>query len=178
MSTTEVAPTTDLYSELLTCLKTDKPDFSEKTAVESDTDYFRRMVIEIGKISEENWDKLSKPAQEWFNEAAIAVNALQPIKPCPGYVPSPVAETPAAPATPAPTAPQPTGKRGIMARVRELTLVNPTWNDAQLSEALAGEGWEKISADTVWLCRTEVNNVLKAAKNVGLALLPVETAKG
>lgn len=46
---------------------------------ETEQDYLVRMVQGVADLPEDTWNKLSEPAQAWFNAAAEAINSGQPV---------------------------------------------------------------------------------------------------
>lgn len=50
---------------------------------EDHNDLGRRIVLAVQDLSDKDWNKLSEPAQDWFNEAATAYNEKKDIPPFP-----------------------------------------------------------------------------------------------
>jgi hypothetical protein len=169
-----------IYEELLAAATTADPTFAAaRHPAESETDYLVRICKAVGKLPNEIWEMLPQDAVDWFNTAGPIINGSsgRECPPCPGYqtnitdvtgesLPEKLPAKKAEPSTP-PT------KRGIMARIREIALQNPTMKQEQIAEQLKAEGWEKVNLETVWVCHSEVHNVLKAAKGIGLAFTQV-----
>lgn len=54
---------------------------------ESFQDYAKRLVLAVQDLSDKEWDALSEPAQDWFNDAGDAINAKQDVKDFPDAEP-------------------------------------------------------------------------------------------
>lgn len=70
----------------------------EQSSGQSDTAYIELILISVGSLSEDDWNKLSTESQTWFNEAVVKKNKMQPLPECPGFkgsqTSSPRIETP------------------------------------------------------------------------------------
>lgn len=54
---------------------------------EPDGHYLRRLVLAVSKASDNDWERLSKEAQDWYNAQAKRVKAHQDPEECPGFDP-------------------------------------------------------------------------------------------
>lgn len=52
---------------------------------EPDGHYLRRLVLAVSKASDNDWERLSKEAQDWYNAQAKRVKAHQDPEECPGF---------------------------------------------------------------------------------------------
>jgi hypothetical protein len=75
---------TTIYSELLAAAGT---AFLPQAEGEPDGHYLRRLVLAVSKASDNDWERLSKEAQDWYNAQAIRVKAQQDPEECPGFNP-------------------------------------------------------------------------------------------
>ena len=73
---------TTIYSELLAAAGT---EFLPQAEGEPDGHYLRRLVLAVSKASDNDWDRLSKEAQDWYNAQAKRVKAQQDPEECPGF---------------------------------------------------------------------------------------------
>lgn len=69
------------------------------------------------------------------------------------------------------------GKTGIMHRLRELILKNPTITPEGLMQLAAAEGWTNISLNTAYICCYEVRNVVKAIHSVVVTVKELDEFK-
>lgn len=60
----------------------------------TDEGYIKRLIVGVGKLSDAAWNKLSEPAQDWFNIAADKVNANKAPPVYPDAEPEPEEEKP------------------------------------------------------------------------------------
>jgi hypothetical protein len=74
---------TTIYSELLAAAGTEFLPQAEGEPVEH---YLRRLVLAVSKASDNDWDRLSKEAQDWYNAQAKRVKAHQDPEHCPGFL--------------------------------------------------------------------------------------------
>ena len=65
---------TTIYSELLAAAGT---EFLPQAEGEPDGHYMRRLVLAVSKASDNDWERLSKEAQDWYNAQAKRVKAHQ-----------------------------------------------------------------------------------------------------
>jgi len=166
-----------VLEELLDVLNSEQP-FPPKSAGETEQVFLVRLIDGVNKLSDAGWKKVSPTAQNWYNGAAGASNAGNPVPTIPGFQPDLIEQEkkvqnatlvspPAANNSGSP-------KRGIMHRTREIAMDNPEIAVAAVVEQLKGEGWTVKSEDTIWLCIQEVKNVLKAAQSAGYLVTKVE----
>ena len=73
-----------IYSELLVAAGT---EFIPQADGEPDSHYLRRLVLAVSKASDNDWERLSKEAQDWYNAQAKRVKAQQDPEECPGFNP-------------------------------------------------------------------------------------------
>jgi hypothetical protein len=73
---------TTIYSELLAATGT---EFLPQAEGEPDGHYLRRLVLAVSKASDNDWERLSKEAQDWYNVQAKRVKAQQDPEECPGF---------------------------------------------------------------------------------------------
>ena len=73
---------TTIYSELLAAAGT---EFLPQAEGEPDGHYLRRLVLAVSKASDNDWERLSKEAQDWYNAQAKRVKAHQDTEECPGF---------------------------------------------------------------------------------------------
>jgi hypothetical protein len=75
---------TTIYSELLAAAGA---EFLPQAEGEPDGHYLRRLVLAVSKASDNDWERLSKEAQDWYNAQAKRVKAQQDPEECPGFNP-------------------------------------------------------------------------------------------
>ena len=75
---------TTIYSELLAAAGA---EFLPQAEGEPDGHYLRRLVLAVSKASDNDWERLSKEAQDWYNAQAKRVKAHQDPEECPGFNP-------------------------------------------------------------------------------------------
>jgi hypothetical protein len=75
---------TTIYSELLAAAGA---EFLPQAEGEPDGHYLRRLVLAVSKASDNDWERLSKEAQDWYNAQAKRVKAHQDPEHCPGFNP-------------------------------------------------------------------------------------------
>ena len=73
---------TTIYSELHAAAGT---EFLPQAEGEPDGHYLRRLVLAVSKASDNDWERLSKEAQDWYNAQAKRVKAHQDPEECPGF---------------------------------------------------------------------------------------------
>jgi hypothetical protein len=71
-----------IYSELIEAAGT---EFLPQAEGEPDGHYLRRLVLAVSKASDNDWEHLSKEAQDWYNAQAKRVKAHQDPEHCPGF---------------------------------------------------------------------------------------------
>ena len=80
---------TTIYSELIEAAGA---EFLPQAEGEPDGHYLRRLVLAVSKASDNDWEHLSKEAQDWYNAQAIRVKAQQDPEECPGFAHEPCIE--------------------------------------------------------------------------------------
>lgn len=73
---------TTIYSELLAAAGT---EFLPQADGEPDGHYLRRLVLAVSKSSDNDWERLSTKAKDWYNAQAKRVKAHQDPEHCPGF---------------------------------------------------------------------------------------------
>jgi hypothetical protein len=73
---------TTIYSELIEAAGA---EFLPQAEGEPDGHYLRRLVLAVSKASDNDWEHLSKEAQDWYNAQAKRVKAHQDPEHCPGF---------------------------------------------------------------------------------------------
>src|SRR5262252_1731863 len=74
-----------VYEELWGAVAANDPKFGGPSDNESDQDFYKRLVRATAAIPIDAWNTLTPPAQQWYDDAAGAMEAQQDIEPLPGY---------------------------------------------------------------------------------------------
>lgn len=161
--------------------------------------YLKALAEKLGAVPDETWNGLSKKTQQWYNDAASALNSNTPAPPLEGFDEGAVVATPAADApageakVSTPTekktaAAKPTTKKaegdaqgklikGISETVREMVIRHPEWTNEDIQAELLKLGWEKEKAkmSSITTLRADTLNILRIVKNLGW--LPPDNTK-
>jgi hypothetical protein len=164
-----------VYESLLEAVKHEKPDFSGKKVGESDNEYIHRVLKELSTVSDATWNSIPEAAQAWSNEAVALISSNQPCPECPGYSYSGSEQVEGREQTPTSKSKQISmepvkRKPSAMHRIRQLALLNPNFSPEVLLEMVTNEGL-KCGINSAYVCKDEVRNVLRAAKEIGYSLV-------
>lgn len=72
------------FTELLKAVKKSDTTFENLKVAETEVEFSTRLLTAIGSLSDEAWASLSVDDQNWFNAAAVALNANEPVT-IPGF---------------------------------------------------------------------------------------------
>lgn len=149
---------------------------------ESDQDYLRALILAVSKVDDKTWDSLSRKAGEWFNAAANASNAMQPIPDCPGFkqtaaVPPPpptpppqVKKEPAKTSRTAPTTTKPKQRgpkqSGVIDAIRRAFILHPDWSTKQAYDELV-KTYTHLAPETVAVNAGDIKHVIILAREMG-----------
>lgn len=80
-------PATEMtvYEELWEAVAAADPNFAGPSENEDDQDYYKRTVRAVAAIPIDDWNNLSAAAQQWYDDAAGAMESNQEIAPLPGF---------------------------------------------------------------------------------------------
>lgn len=164
----------------------------KKQGPEHSDEQYLRVLLEVigdkGKVSNEEWNRLSIPAQTWFNDAVVAIRAMKPIPPCPGFIgrgesrkitqtSSPpkglsaveaLASQPSKFQTVPPTFPR--EKKvvtGVMDAIRRVVILHPEWTSRQVYDYLKSNGYPNAKLDSISVDRGNIHRVIEIMKELG-----------
>ena len=183
---------TTIYSELLAAAGA---EFLPQAEGEPDGHYLRRLVLAVSKASDNDWERLSKEAQDWYNAQAKRVKAQQDPEECPGFNPQMIvvdeassipkivdavvdagwpADAPAQ--ADAALGSVPLGdqdsphalspKHTVTDAVRALVMQHQDWNQAQIMRELESQG-RVVSIGTIATVRSMTLATIAVAKVLG-----------
>ena len=72
------------FIELLKAVKKSDPTFENLKIAETEVEFSARLLTAVGSLSDEAWASLPIDDQNWFNAAAVALNANEPVT-IPGF---------------------------------------------------------------------------------------------
>lgn len=72
------------FTELLKAVKKSDPTFENLKVAETEVEFSTRLLTAVGSLSDEAWASLPVDDQNWFNSAAAALNANEPVT-IPGF---------------------------------------------------------------------------------------------
>jgi hypothetical protein len=67
------------FTELLKAVKKSDPTFENLKVAETEAEFSTRLLTAVGSLSDEAWASLPVDDQNWFNSAAVALNANEPV---------------------------------------------------------------------------------------------------
>lgn len=128
---------------------------------EEDARYWHRLACACSRLGTSAWRRLSRPAQQWSNQANMAIKHRLPIPP------------PPVPRRQAPRGARPQGKktssrpRGEASnKIREVVCQHPTWDKQQVGEAVRSAGYE-VSDGTITVVYYDAKSILSILARLG-----------
>jgi len=164
----------NVFEELVNALDGHKP----QSAKETEQAYLARLAREVTEMDDAAWDNLPRPAQEWVEGAAAALEGQTEIEACPGR-PVKAAEEKAGKTTKKKTTKKagagglPKARRAAgeaatspTGRAQQLLCINPEMADADIQKILDKEGLV-ISPSTFQMNLSQVKRVMRFLAEAG-----------
>lgn len=159
---------------------------------EPDNDYLKNLVTSVSKLPDNQFWKLSGPAQNWFNNAASSYTTLKTIPDCPGFkeqqknkvdikpviagriqsVAPNIGNTPKAKVVVAKTPEAVKIKKnpGVMDAIRRCVILHPDWTTRKVYQYLKENGWPTVNLNTVAIDGGNIRRVIDLAREMGFWL--------